>query len=306
MSKTVAVLMGGRSAEREVSMTSGKACAAALREAGYTVKEVIVGHDIAALIQDLTPKPDVVFNALHGRWGEDGCIQGLLELLDLTYTHSGVMASALAIDKQVSKHIVATAGITSPEGRIVTPEELEQGDPMPRPYVVKPVNEGSSVGVHIVQPGDNTPVFDDELKRLGDRLLIEKFIAGRELTVSVMGDQPLAVTEIIPKIGFYDYRAKYTDGKADHVVPADIPASVTKDAMDAALAAHQALGCRGVSRSDFRYDDTEKDPGDLYYLETNTQPGMTALSLVPEQAKYLGMSFPDLCAWMVEHATCDS
>ncbi len=306
MTKNVTVLMGGRSAEREVSMDSGRACALALREAGYEVKEVVVDTDVAALLRALSPKPDVVFNALHGRWGEDGSVQGLLELLDIKYTHSGVMASALAMDKVVSKHIVAAAGITSPEGRIVTPEELMAGDPMPRPYVVKPVNEGSSVGVHIVQPGDNHPVFDDELRRLGDRLLIEQFIPGRELTVSVMGDKPLAVTEIIPRVGFYDYRAKYTEGKADHVVPAEIPDSTTQDALAAAVAAHKALGCRGVTRSDFRYDDTQNSPGELFYLETNTQPGMTALSLVPEQARYLGMSFPDLCAWMVEHAACDS
>jgi D-alanine-D-alanine ligase len=247
----------------------------------------------------------VVFNALHGRWGEDGCVQGLLELMGLVYTHSGVMASALAMDKQMAKRIVAAAGVVSPNGLVVTRDELLQADPMARPFVVKPVREGSSVGVKIVREGDNEPILGTKAWEFGDELLVEEFIPGRELTVSVMGDRALAVTEIVARVGFYDYRAKYSEGHADHIVPAQLPDSVTDDAMTAALAAHRALGCRGVTRSDFRYDDTGGAPGRLLYLETNTQPGMTALSLVPEQAAHIGMSFPELCAWMVENASCD-
>jgi len=318
MSRRVAVLMGGISAEREVSLVSGTACAQALREAGYTVSEIDVGRDVAALIAALTPPPDAVFNALHGRWGEDGCVQGLLELLHIPYTHSGVLASSLAMHKQMAKRVVAAAGVTSPHGLVVRREELAKGDVMPRPYVVKPVCEGSSVGVVIVRPGDNEPLIGKDWQ-FGEEVLVEQFIPGRELTVSVMGDRPLAVTEICPREGFYDYRAKYTDGVADHVVPAQIPEPIAEAALQAALAAHRALGCRGVSRSDFRYDDSDEsgdkrgngggaadDPGRLYFLEVNTQPGMTALSLVPEQARHLGISFPELCAWMVENAACDS
>ena len=305
MSKKVAVLMGGISAEREVSLDSGRACAAALREAGYKVSEIDVSRDMAKLVKALTPKPDVVFNALHGRWGEDGCVQGLLELMGLVYTHSGVMASALAMDKQMAKRIVAAAGVVSPKGLVVGREELLKADPMARPFVVKPVREGSSVGVKIVREGDNEPILGTKACEFGDELLVEEFIPGRELTGSVMGDRALAVTEIVARVGFYDYRAKYSEGHADHIVPAQLPDSVTEDAMSASLAAHRALGCRGVTRSDFRFDDTGGRPGKLYYLETNTQPGMTSLSLVPEQAAHLGISFPELCAWMVENASCD-
>ncbi len=310
MSTRVAVLKGGLSAEREVSLNSGRACAAALRESGYEVTEIDVSRDLAALVKALTPKPDAVFNALHGRWGEDGCIQGLLELLQIPYTHSGVLASALAMDKQMAKTVVATAGVTSPEGVVVKAKNLGGRDPMPRPYVVKPVREGSSVGVRIVRQGDNQPPIAVHGWEPETDLLVEPFIAGRELTVGVMGDKPLAVTEIRPLgEGFYDYDAKYSeDAKvaAVHVVPAEVPEAIYAQAMDASVAAHKALGCRGVSRSDFRYDDTAGEPGRLFYLETNTQPGMTSTSLVPEQARYLGMSFPDLCAWMVENAACDS
>jgi len=310
MSARIVVLMGGLSAEREVSLNSGKACAAALREKGYEVAEIDVSRDLAALVKSLTPKPDAVFNALHGRWGEDGCIQGLLELLQVPYTHSGVLASALAMDKQMAKTMVATAGVTSPEGLVITAEDLGDSDPLPRPYVVKPVREGSSVGVRIVREGDNQPPISVHGWQPKTELLVEPFIAGRELTVGVMGDGALAVTEIRPiGAGFYDYDAKYShDAKvaAVHVLPAEVPQTIYDEAMAASLAAHKALGCRGVSRSDFRYDDTRGEPGRLFYLETNTQPGMTSTSLVPEQARYLGMSFPDLCAWMVEHAACDS
>jgi D-alanine-D-alanine ligase len=310
MSARIVVLMGGLSAEREVSLNSGKACAAALREKGYEVAEIDVSRDLAALVKSLTPKPDAVFNALHGRWGEDGCIQGLLELLQVPYTHSGVLASALAMDKQMAKTMVATAGVTSPEGLVITAEDLGDSDPLPRPYVVKPVREGSSVGVRIVREGDNQPPISVHGWQPKTELLVEPFIAGRELTVGVMGDGALAVTEIRQiGAGFYDYDAKYShDAKvaAVHVLPAEVPQTIYDEAMAASLAAHKALGCRGVSRSDFRYDDTRGEPGRLYYLETNTQPGMTSTSLVPEQARYLGMSFPDLCAWMVENAACDS
>ncbi|MEM7222161.1 MAG: D-alanine--D-alanine ligase [Pseudomonadota bacterium] len=303
--KHVAVLMGGQSAEREVSMVSGEACAAALREAGYRVSEIVVGHDIRDLVEALTPAPDAVFNALHGRLGEDGCVQGLLELMHIPYTHSGVLASALAMNKPAAKRIFKRAGIACPEGKVVPREELTKGDPMARPFVIKPVDEGSSVGVKILQRGDNKPALNGGDWPYHDEILVERFIPGRELTVSVMGDRPLAVTEVKPRQGFYDYETKYTENKADHIVPAEVPASIYELALEQALLAHQVLGCRGVSRADFRYDDTEQDPGQLYLLEINTQPGMTPLSLVPEQANYLGISFPEICAWMVEHAQCD-
>jgi len=316
MSRKVTVLMGGRSAEREVSLVSGRACAKALRDAGYAVGEVDVGENVAALIKALTPAPDVVFNALHGRWGEDGCIQGLLELLRIPYTHSGVMASALAMNKQMTKSIVGAVGVTSPEGIVVSPKELAAGDVMDRPYVIKPAHEGSSVGVRIVHEGDNQPPIDLATWTFGDEILVERFIPGRELTVAVMGDEPLTVTEIQPREGFYDYAAKYTDGRAVHLIPAPVPDEIIEAALQAALSVHKAVGCRGVSRSDFRYDDTQipnngaagngAAKGHLYFLEVNTQPGMTPLSLVPEQAAHRGITFADLCAWMVENATCDS
>ena len=311
MTRQVAVLKGGTSAEREVSLVSGAACAAALREAGYTVDEIEVTEDVGALVRALTspPRPDVVFNALHGRWGEDGCVQGLLELLHLPYTHSGVMASATAMNKQRTKDLVAAQGVTSPEGIVVRREDLLKGEVMEPPYVVKPLREGSSVGVRIVRKGDNRPRLEDTDWAYGEELLVERFIAGRELTVSVMGERALAVTEIRPREGFYDYTAKYTDGRADHVIPAPVPDSITAAALEGAEAVHRTLGCRGVTRSDFRYDDTRVkngEAGDLYFLEVNTQPGMTPLSLVPEQAAHLGMSFAELCTWMVENAACDS
>jgi len=310
MAKSVVILKGGLSAEREVSLNSGAACAAALREAGYSVREVDVSRDLGALVAALDPAPDAVFNALHGRWGEDGCVQGMLELLQIPYTHSGVLASALAMDKVMAKGIVAGAGVTSPSGRIIKAKELDQGDPLPRPYVVKPVREGSSVGVRIVQEGDNQAPIEVSGWHPEQDLLVEPFIPGRELTVSVMGDRALAVTEINPLgDGFYDYDAKYSEDNqvaAVHVIPAAVPQTIYEQALNASLAAHQVLGCRGVSRSDFRYDDTGDQPGDLYYLETNTQPGMTTTSLVPEQARHIGLSFHELCAWMVENAACDS
>jgi D-alanine-D-alanine ligase len=304
--KRVAVLMGGASAEREVSLVSGKACAEALRAEGYDVSTIDAGRDVAALIAALEPRPDAVFNALHGRYGEDGCIQGVLNLIGIPYTHSGLLASALAMDKPMAKRIFAAAGLRCPGGQLVTREEFAKGEPVARPYVIKPYNEGSSVGVRIVRQGDNLPPLASEWP-YGEAALVEPYIAGRELTVAVMGDRALAVTELQSKTSFYDYEAKYTEGITKHLVPAPVPPKVYEAAMAMALAAHRALGCRGVSRADFRYDDTKGGgPKQLYLLEVNTQPGMTPLSLAPEQAKHVGISFGALVKWMVENAQCDA
>ena len=305
MSRHVAVLMGGWSAERDVSLVSGKACAEALRERGYRVTEIDVDRDLAATLSALEPRPDVAFNALHGRFGEDGCVQGVLNILGLPYTHSGLLASALAMDKPIAKRVFTGAGIPCPEGIVVSLREATNGDVMDPPYVVKPANEGSSVGVRIVLEGDNYPGIDPAEWPFGDAVLVEPYIPGRELTVAVMGDRALGVTELRPHDGFYDYEAKYTDGKTTHLCPAPLPDEVSCRAMDYALAAHRSLGCRGVSRADFRYDDTEGEPGRLYMLEINTQPGMTPLSLVPEQAAHAGIDFGALVSWMVEEARCD-
>jgi D-alanine-D-alanine ligase len=306
MTRRVAVLMGGLSAERNVSLDSGKQCAAALRQAGYDVDEVDVTRDIKALLAALEPAPDVAFNALHGRYGEDGCIQGLLNLLGIPYTHSGVLASALAMDKVAARAIFAAENIGIAEAVVATPAEVQAGDVMPPPYVVKPINEGSSVGVQIVRSGGNKPPLDAVLAST-QRLLVERYIPGRELTVAVMGangeaPRSLAVTELRPVSGFYDYEAKYTDGKTDHLIPAPVAPEVYERAMIWAASAHTALGCRGVSRSDLRYDD---DADELVMLEVNTQPGMTRLSLVPEQAAHNGITFPQLVDWLVETAQCD-
>jgi D-alanine-D-alanine ligase len=306
MTRRVAVLMGGISAEREVSLDSGRQCADALRDAGYTVDEVDVTADISALLEALEPAPDVAFNALHGRYGEDGCIQGLLNLLRIPYTHSGVLASALAMDKVAARAIFAAQDIGIADAVVATPEEVQAGDVMPPPFVIKPVNEGSSVGVHIVRNGDNRPPFDD-IPDATQQLLVERYIPGRELTVAVMGagadeTRPLAVTELRPVSGFYDYEAKYTDGKTEHLIPAPVSPEVYDQALSWAATAHRALGCRGVSRSDLRYDD---DNEELVMLEVNTQPGMTRLSLVPEQAAHTGIAFTQLVDWLVETAQCD-
>jgi D-alanine-D-alanine ligase len=306
MSKRIAVLMGGTSGEREVSLVSGRACAAALRETGHSVDEIVVSNDVAALIGALAPPPDAVFNALHGRWGEDGCIQGVLELLRIPYTHSGVMASALAMNKAMAKRIFAAAGIVCPEGVVVSREVLLKREVMERPYVIKPVCEGSSLGVRIVQAGDNAPPLEPGGWPFPGDVMVERFIPGRELTVAVMGDQALAVTELRPRRGFYDYEAKYTEGKTEHLVPAPLSQGIYDQALEVAAKAHRLLGCRGVSRADFRLDDTQGEPGELYLLEVNTQPGMTPLSLVPEQAAHAGVSFAELCAWLVEEAACDA
>ena len=295
----VAVLKGGPSAEREVSLSSGRECAAALREAGYQVVEIDAGADLAARLGDAAP--DVVFNALHGRWGEDGCVQGMLEWLRLPYTHSGVLASALAMDKARSKAVYAAAGIPVVESVIRCKAEIMARHVMAPPYVVKPNNEGSSVGIYIVPEGANAPPAIAE--NMPEHLMVEAYVPGRELTVTVMGDRALCVTEILTD-GWYDYHAKYAPGGSRHELPADIPAEITEACLAHSLTAHRVLGCRGVSRTDFRWDEARGLAG-LIALETNTQPGMTPTSLVPEQAAHLGISFPELCDWIVKDASCD-
>ena len=304
MKKHVAVLKGGWSSERDVSLTSGTECANALRKAGYAVTEIDLRRDLGGLLAALEPAPEVVFNALHGRYGEDGHIQAILNILGIPYTHSGMLASAIAMDKARSKEVFKAAGITCPDGHLVRVEELPDGVLFDPPYVIKPNNEGSSVGVRIVMPGDNQPAA--QAWPYGDTALVEPYIPGRELTVAVLGDRALGVTELRPHRGFYDYEAKYTEGKTVHLCPAPVPDSVAQQAMESAVIAHKALGCRGATRADFRYDDTQRSPGDLFLLEVNTQPGMTPLSLVPEQAAHIGMSFEDLVSWLVENASCDA
>ena len=297
---TVAVLMGGPSAEREVSLSSGRACAAALREhGGYNVIEVEADRDLPAVLADLNPY--AVLNCLHGRWGEDGCVQGLLEWLKLPYTHSGVLASALAMDKQRSKDVFRHAGLPVLESVIAPKADVMASHVMAPPYVVKPNNEGSSVGVYLVAEENNGPPQLSE--DMPAEVMVETFAPGRELTTTVMGDRALAVTDIITT-GWYDYDAKYKPGGSRHVVPADLPQEITDLCFDYARRAHAALGCKGISRTDFRWDEA-RGPEGLILLETNTQPGMTATSLSPEQAAACGISFPELCAWMVEDATCD-
>lgn len=296
---SVAVLMGGPSAEREVSLSSGRECAAALRVAGYEVTEVDAGPDLCTRLSEI--KPDVVFNALHGRWGEDGCVQGLLEWLQIPYTHSGVLASAMAMDKQKTKDVFRAAGLPVVDSILALTTDVRAGHVMAPPYVVKPNNEGSSVGVYIVHDGANAP---PQLSAdMPDVVMVETYAAGRELTCTVMGDRALTVTDIVTE-GWYDYTAKYSTGGSRHVVPADIPAQIFDACMDYALRAHNALGCRGVSRTDFRWDAARGIDG-LILLETNTQPGMTPTSLSPEQAAQAGIPFPDLCRWMVEDASCN-
>jgi D-alanine-D-alanine ligase len=299
----VAVLMGGPSAEREVSLTSGAGIAAALERLGHAVTAIDMGHDVAARLA--AAAPEVVFNALHGTPGEDGSVQGMLDLMGLKYTHSGRRASAIAIDKMLTKAVLVPLGFRMPGGRVVATASLHDGDPLPRPYVLKPVNEGSSVGVAIVTDASNVgnPIARDAAGpwQRFDELLAEPFIAGRELTVAVLDGEPLAVTELKPVQGFYDYDAKYTDGLTEHVCPADLPADVTAAALDIAARAHVALGCRGASRSDFRWDPADGVDG-LYLLEVNTQPGMTALSLVPEQARVRGIDYDALVARILASA----
>lgn len=303
MKRRILVLMGGISREREVSLVSGTAVADALRAKGHDVRTHDVTRDVGALVQAVKEfAPDVVFNSLHGRYGEDGCIQGVLELMAVPYTHSGVRASAVAMDKPATKRVVEQAGIRTPRGKVVRREDFAQGDPLPRPFIVKPVDEGSTIGVKVVADGDNRDWGDDWT--FGEQALVEEYIRGRELTVGIMGERALAVTEIRFEGVAFDYTAKYTAGHAEHVLPAPIPAQIYDAAMDAALTAHRSLGCDGISRSDFRYDDRRPGTDGLYFLEINTQPGFTPLSLVPEQARHLGIEFGTLCEWLVEQARC--
>ncbi|MCG6884374.1 MAG: D-alanine--D-alanine ligase [Silicimonas sp.] len=295
----VTVIMGGPSAEREVSLSTGRECAAALRVAGYDVSELDAGPDLAERLA--ASRPDVVFNALHGRWGEDGCSQGILEWLRIPYTHSGVLASALAMDKTRTKAVYASAGVPVVESGLFAKADVMARHVMEPPYVVKPNNEGSSVGIYIVTGRANRP---PELNgEMPETVMVEAYVPGRELTVSVMGDRALCVTEIITD-GWYDYSAKYDAGGSRHVLPAELPGDVTEACLAHALTAHQVLGCRGVSRTDFRWDESRGVDG-LFALETNTQPGMTPTSLVPEQAAHVGISFPELCDWIVKDASCN-
>ncbi len=306
MTKHVAVLMGGLSVEREVSLRSGAACAAALRQEGYTVTEIDAGRDVAGQLGE--SKPDVAFNALHGKFGEDGCVQGILEMLAIPYTHSGVLASALAMHKERAKDIMRLAGVPVAEAKLVSRAEALKHHVMKPPYVVKPVAEGSSVGVVIVPPGAKRPPNSvAEGGPIDQIVMVERFIAGRELTCAVIGDFATDVIEIVPLKGlaFYDYEAKYAPGGSKHELPAQLLPEIYRTVRKLTLEAHQSLGCRGVSRADFRYDDTPGGTGELICLEVNTQPGMTATSLVPELAGYAGWSFGKLVRWMVEDASCN-
>ena len=301
---TVAVLMGGWSAERNVSLSSGEACYEALRKAGFNAIMLDVKREtIYSVLMDL--RPDVAFNALHGKWGEDGNASSLLETLNIPYTHSGVLASAVAMHKEKSKALFKGAGIPVAESMLVDIEVAAARHPMALPYVIKPVAEGSSVGVHIVDRTSNGPVSSllDERHIFGDEVMVERFIPGRELTCAVMGDVALGVIDILPSTGFYDYEAKYAHGGSTHLFPADVPNDIYRRCQKYSLLAHQALGCRGVSRCDFRYDDTIGEKGELILLEINTQPGMTGTSLVPELAAHAGHSFPELVTWMVNDAS---
>ena len=303
--KHVAVLMGGFSSERPVSLSSGKSCSDALEGEGYRVTRVDVDRNVAAVLSEL--RPDVVFNALHGPFGEDGTIQGILEYLRIPYTHSGVLASALSMDKEQAKHVAKAAGIPVAEARVMSRFDIGNRHPIEPPYVVKPVREVSSFGVVIVKEDQTHPpqvLLSDEW-RYGDHVMVERYIHGRELTCGVMGDVALGVTEVVP-VGnsFYDYDAKYAAGGSRHVIPAQISSNIYQTIQTLALKAHQAMGCRGVSRSDFRYDDRFSEDGEVVWLEVNTQPGMTPTSLVPEMAAHAGHTFGELVRWMVEDASC--
>ncbi|MCB1548644.1 MAG: D-alanine--D-alanine ligase [Hyphomicrobiaceae bacterium] len=302
----VAVLMGGWSAEREVSLNSGRACADALERRGYRVSRVDVGRDVAVRLAEL--KPDACFNALHGRFGEDGTVQGLLEVMGLPYTHSGVLSSALAMHKERAKAVMHAAGVPVAESVVAKRREVAERHLLEPPYVAKPVSEGSSVGVHIVPRGSNRPpmaLLSEGLE--SDDIMVERFVAGRELTCAVIDENPTDIIEILPAEGldFYDYQAKYAPGGSRHLLPASLSPNIYDLVRKLTLAAHKALGCRGVSRADFRFDDTQGGTGELVCLEVNTQPGMTGTSLVPELAAHQGMSFDELVKWIVEDASCD-
>ena len=304
MKKNVALFVGGWSAEREVSLNKGKAVEAALIEAGYNVKRIDVTHDLEKLLKDLTPRPDVVFNNLHGRGGEDGIIQGLLEVLQIPYTHSCVAASAIGMNKPLAKKLAASVGVPSADGRVATKDEVLAGKVMAPPYVVKPPCEGSSVGVRIILDNDNHPALDVETWTFGNEVLVERYIPGKELTVAVLDGRAQAVTEIISHTRFFDYEAKYKDTRTELVLPAKIPQDVYSKAMDYAERVYKVLGCSGIARCDFRYDDSQKGIDGLYFLEINTQPGLTAESIGPSQVVYNGKSFVGLCSHLVETAKC--
>ncbi|MED5225854.1 MAG: D-alanine--D-alanine ligase [Pseudomonadota bacterium] len=302
MNKHIAVLMGGWSSEREVSISSGLACAKALEALGFQVSKVDVDRNIPSVLAEL--KPDVCFNALHGPIGEDGNIQGLLNIMGIPYTHSGVQASAIAMDKVRSKDICLRAGLSCPDGFLLSRNDISLLKKERRPFVIKPKSQGSSIGVHIVRLKDDYLPFVEKWS-YGEEIIIEKFIPGRELTVGVLNGDALCVTEITSESGFYDFTAKYEPGGSKHILPADLPEKITRKALDHAVLAHKTLGCRGITRSDFRYDDTQGLLGGLYFLEINTQPGMTSTSLIPEQAAHAGMTFPELLTKLVETAQCD-
>jgi len=309
--RTITVLVGGMSAERRVSQASGEGVVAALRSEGYDVRVIDPTADLAALVGDLQHnRPDVVFNALHGRFGEDGTIQGVLDWLNIPYTHSGIRASAVAMDKEAARNAFISAGLPVAQGRRIDIAELRERDPLEGAYVVKPVNEGSSVGVEIVRPGSNRRLEIAQNWQFGAHALVESFIPGRELTVGVLDDRALTVTDITPSVGavggFYDYEAKYSAGGSTHSLPARVHPEIFAQALDLARATHRTLGCRGATRTDFRYDDTTcgDGPGRLVILEINTQPGLTPTSLLPEQAQFCGISYGALCRWMIENASC--
>lgn len=301
--KRVAILMGGFSAEREVSLVSGAAVLKAVEQLGHHPIAIDATRNIRELLDYLDPKPDVVLNLLHGRWGEDGRFQALLDLLEIPYAYSGVLASSLAMNKVMAKKVFKAEGIPTPESLVVSQECAFTTQVMDFPYVLKPINEGSSVGVSILHNEQDLKNLDTSWT-YGHEVLVERFIPGREINVAIMGDQPLGAIEIKPKEGFYTYEAKYTEGKADHCMPAPLPKPCYQEALDISLKAHQALGCKGISRVDLRYDDTKETPGKFYVLEVNTQPGMTPLSLVPEIAAHKKLSFVDLVSWMIENAKC--
>jgi len=302
--RKIAVLAGGRSAEREVSLSSGRGVVKALREEGFDAVALDPGDNPGQ--QLFEARPDAAFNALHGRFGEDGTVQGLLELMRIPYTHSGVLSSALAMHKERTKDVYRAAGLPVVKSLVVDRHQAASAHLMEPPYVIKPVNEGSSVGIYIIRKGDNRPpaALGSEKWNLSSEMMVEEFVPGRELTVSVMGDRALGVTEITTAFEFYDYEAKYAPGGSKHILPAQISQKAADEAMELAIAAHKALGCRGVTRTDFRYDDTGPKHR-MILLETNTQPGMTPTSLVPEQAALTGMSYAKLCRWIVEDASCD-
>lgn len=303
-SSEIVVLTGGVSSERDISLITGKAVVSALKSCGYKVRTIDTRKSLDLVVRELSPPPFAVFNALHGRFGEDGVIQGLLELLQIPYTHSGVLASALAMDKPTAKKIFKSEGIRCAEHRIVDIQQILDSDVLPPPYVIKPVNEGSSFGVQIIKSTADLSQFKNEDWAFDKRIMVEKYIEGRELTVTVMGERALGVTELRPTTQFYDFNAKYIEGKTEHILPADLPNRVTEITQQYALTAHKTLGCRGITRADFRYDEKKPGASGVYLLELNTQPGLTPLSLVPEQAAHAGISFPELINWMVENASC--